>query len=147
MQAATHGAIEEKWSPARWYLVASGIFLVVFASLGFLYDSSFPTEAAEVRRADPGYILGFAETNGWHNLNGIISGLLALGFALRPEWTRLGAFVKGSLYVAVTTSIAVWGPETFLIESNAADQLIHGSLAVAGIASALATPPRRRSSR
>ncbi|HEX2296727.1 MAG TPA: hypothetical protein VHN37_15650, partial [Actinomycetota bacterium] len=49
--------------------------------------------------------------------------------------------VKGSMYTVVTIAIAVWGPETFLIASNAADQVVHGTMAVAGLGTALATPP------
>jgi hypothetical protein len=128
------------WSPARLYLVISGTFLVVVAGLGFLFDASFPTAADQVGREGSAHILGIFETNGWHNLNGVISGLLALGFATRPGWARLGALFKGWLYVAVTASIAIWGPETFLIASNAADQVLHGSLAVTGLVAGYATP-------
>ncbi len=130
------------WSPARIYLVASGIFLVVSSAVGFAVDSSFPASAAEVDSAGSGHIFGIFETNGWHNLAAVISGAIALGFAARPEWARAGALLKGAMYVAVTTSIAIWGPETFKIASNAADQVVHASLAVTGLAAGLATPPR-----
>ena len=128
------------WSPARVYLVASGVFLVVAAAVGFGLSTSFPSSAGAV---DSGpHIFGIFETNGWHNLAALISGAISLGFAARPEWARLGALVKGTMYVGVTTSIAVWGPETFLLASNAADQVVHGTLGVAGLAAWLATPRR-----
>lgn len=127
------------WSPARVYLVVSGIFLVGAALTGFGYSTSFPSSAEAVRSAHNPHIYGIFETNGWHNLTSLVSGLVSLSFALRPEWARTGALVKGSLYTVVTISIAVWGADTFLIASNAADQVVHASLAVAGFAAALAT--------
>ena len=133
------------WSPARIYLVASGAFLLVLAAAGFAVNTAFPSDASRVTDAASDHIFGIFETNGWHNLAGLISGLVALTFCIRPEWARLGALVKGFGYVLVTTSIAIWGGETFLIASNAADQIVHGSLAVGGIVTGLLTPPRKRS--
>ncbi|MDQ3982001.1 MAG: DUF4383 domain-containing protein [Actinomycetota bacterium] len=132
------------WSPARIYLVVSGVFLVVASAVGFGIDSSFPASAAEVDSAGSGHIFGIFETNGWHNLSALISGAIALGFAVRPEWARAGALLKGTMYVAVTTSIAIWGPETFKVASNGADQVVHASLALTGLAAGLATPRRPR---
>jgi hypothetical protein len=131
------------WSPARAYLVASGVFLVLAAVVGFGVNSAFPETSGEVHAAGSGHVFGIFETNGWHNLSSLISGAIALGFALRPEWARAGAFVKGALYVAVTVSIALWGPETFRIASNAADQVVHGTLGITGLAAGAATPRRR----
>jgi hypothetical protein len=130
------------WSPARVYLVVSGVFLVGAALTGFGLSTSFPTSANAVHSADNPHIYGIFETNGWHNLGALISGAISLAFAVRPEWARTGAFVKGSMYAVVTLSIALWGPETFLLASNTADQIVHGSLAVAGLAAAGATPRR-----
>lgn len=130
------------WSPARVYLVVSGIFLVGAAIGGFQLSTSFPSSSGAAHSADNPHIYGIFETNGWHNLTALISGAISLSFALRPEWARTGAFVKGSLYVVVTTSIAIWGPETFLLASNAADQVVHGALAATGLAAAAATPRR-----
>lgn len=131
------------WSPARIYLVVSGVFLVVAAAVGFSLSTAFPSSASAVATAGHAHIFGIFETNGWHNLAALISGAISLTFAARPEWARTGALVKGTMYVAVTISIAAWGPETFLIASNAADQVVHGSLGVAGLAAWLATPARR----
>lgn len=129
-----------RWSPARVYLVASGIVLVLAGAVGFGVNSAFPATSADVHAAGSGHIFGVFETNGWHNLSSMISGVIALGFALRPEWARTGAFVKGVLYTAVTVSIALWGPEAFRIASNTADQIVHGTFAVTGLAAGAATP-------
>jgi hypothetical protein len=130
------------WPPARVYLVASGIFLVLAAAIGFSVNSAFPATPDEVGSAGSGHIFGIFETNGWHNATSLISGAIALAFAVKPGWARTGAFVKGFMYVGVTVSIAIWGPETFKIASNAADQVVHGLLGVTGLAAAFATPRR-----
>jgi hypothetical protein len=131
------------WSPARVYLVASGLVLVLSAVVGFGVNSAFPQTSGDVHAAGSGHIFGVFETNGWHNLSALISGAIAFGFALRPEWARTGAFVKGAMYVAVTAAIALWGPETFRIASNGADQIVHGTLGITGLAAGAATPRRR----
>ena len=121
------------------YLVATGTLLVAASAVGFAVSTSFPDTAAEVHSAGSGHIFGIFETNGWHNLSTLISGVISLSFALRPEWARTGAFVKGTLYTAVTVSIALWGPERFLIVSNTADQVVHASLGATAYLAALAT--------
>lgn len=128
------------WSPARVYLVATGLFLIGAAAAGFGVSTSFPTTAEAARAAEDAHIYGIFETNGWHNLSSGFSGVISLAFAARPRWARTGAFVKATLYALVTISIAIWGAETFLLASNAADQVVHASLAVAGLGAALATP-------
>ena len=145
MATASEARPREKatWSPARVYLVASGAVLVLAAVVGFGVNSAFPATSGEVGSAGSGHILGIFETNGWHNLNALISGAIALGFAVKPQWARAGAFFKGVMYVAVTVSIAVWGPETFRIVSNTADQVAHATLGVTGLAAGLATPRSR----
>ncbi|MDQ3914226.1 MAG: DUF4383 domain-containing protein [Actinomycetota bacterium] len=143
MSASTSAApATAVWSPARVYLVASGVFLVAASLVGFTVNSAFPASSGAVESAGTGHILGIFETNGWHNLSALISGAIALAFAIKPEWARTGALVKGVMYVAVTASIAIWGPEAFKIASNAADQVVHATLGVTGLAAAAMTPRR-----
>lgn len=130
----------ERWSPARIYLVSSGIFLLVIAAIGYALDQSFPTSPDAVGQSR--WVFGLFETNGWHTTAGLISGFVALGFALRPEWAWAGAMAKGLFYVGVTTSLFLVAPSTFLLISNNADQVVHASLAVGGIGSALLTKRR-----
>ena len=132
------------WSPARVYLVASGAFLLVVAAAGFALNQNFATGPDYLAGHDAtAHVFGILETNGWHTLAGLLSALVALGFALRPEWARAGALVKGVFYTGVTAGIALWGPEPFWIASNAADQVVHATLAVTGLATGLATRPQR----
>lgn len=136
---------QSRWTPARLYLVLSGVGLLVIAAAGFIVSSSFPTAAEEVGSRS-GHIFGIFETNGWHNLAGLSSGVLALGLAAKPEWARFGALLKGSIYVVVTTSIAIWGGDVFLVASNTADQVLHAALAIGGISAGLITPSPHPSS-
>ena len=142
MDAVTVGAQRTPvaWPPGRIYLVASAIFLLALGGAGFLVNGAFPLRPGEVDAAGSGHTFGIFETNGWHNLAGLGSGLLALGLALRPEWARFGALLKGWIYVAVTVAIMIWGGETFLFASNTADQFIHAALAIGGLATGLMTP-------
>ena len=126
-------------SPARIYLIASGIFLVLAAVGGFIVDASFPIGSGEVRQAGSGHLFGVFETNGWHSLAALLSGAVALAFAANPQWARLGALVKGWFYVGVTLSIMVFGAETFWIASNTADQVVHATLGVVGVVTGYST--------
>lgn len=128
-----------QWSPARIYLVGSGVFLVALAAVGFAVNTSFPTEADQVGTTSD-HVFGVLETNGWHNLAGLVSGIVALGFGMRPEWARAGALVKGTAYVVIASSIAIDGGDGFWIASNAADQVVHASLAIGGLATGVMTP-------
>lgn len=139
--AAAHARAQ--WSPARIYLVVSGVFLLVVAFAGLAINQNFAIGSDYLDGHDASaHVFGILETNGWHSLAGLVSGVVALGFALRPEWARTGALLKGAFYVVVTTGVALWGPETFWIASNAADQVVHATLAVTGVASGLATTRR-----
>jgi hypothetical protein len=131
--------VANEWSPARIYLVASGIFLLLIGIAGLALNQSFPTSPGAVDPAGSGWLFGVLQTNGWHSVSALGSGAVALGFAARAEWARLGAMVKGVFYVAVTTSLFITDPSTFLLVSNAGDQVVHASLAIGGIATALAT--------
>ena len=122
-----------EWSPARIYLVVSGVLLLFIAIAGFTINRAFPTGAGEVSSAGTAHLFGVLETNGWHNLAGLLSAIVALGFALRAQWARTGALLKGVFYVGVTASVAIWGPHTFWIAANTPDQFLHGALGVGGL--------------
>ncbi|MEX2459493.1 MAG: DUF4383 domain-containing protein [Actinomycetota bacterium] len=134
----------QRWSPARIYLVVSGVFLLLLAGAGFLVNRDFPTSPSEVAGGSS-LVGGLLLTNGWHNLAGLLSGLIALGFAVRPEWARTGALFKGLFYVGVTSSLLITDARNVLLASNWADQIVHASLAVGGLATGLATPRPGRS--
>src|SRR5947209_7348220 len=139
-EAERSAATAQDWSPARIYLVASGILLLILGFAGLAVNRSFPTSPGTVTSAGSGWLFGALQTNGWHSVAALGSGAVALGFAIRAEWARMGAIVKGLFYISVTTSLFITAPSTFLLVSNAADQFVHASLAIGGIATAWLTP-------
>jgi hypothetical protein len=137
--AETRLATPARWSPARLYLVISAGVLLFFSAAGFVVNRDFPIGTGQVETAGSDHIFGLFATNGWHNLAGLISAIVALAFATRPKWARLGALLKGVFYVGVTASVAIWGPETFWIAANTPDQVVHAALGIGGIATGLLT--------
>jgi hypothetical protein len=132
-------AVADEWSPARIYLVVSGVVLLMLGVAGLVLDQSFPTSPGAVDAAGSRWLFGVLQTNGWHSVAAVVSGAVALGFAVRAEWARLGAMAKGLFYVVVTMSLFITEPSTFLLVSNIGDQIVHASLAIGGVATALAT--------
>ncbi|MEA2434136.1 MAG: hypothetical protein QOG54_1593 [Actinomycetota bacterium] len=129
------------WTPARIFMVASAIFHLPVAIAGLAVDQTFPFGAAAAVRAGSGEILGVLETNGWHSLAALFLGLVSAYFALRPERAREGALAIGISHVGIVLAFALWEPSTFGFMSNGADQVVHATTAITGIASGLLTRP------
>jgi len=133
-------ASEGKHTIVWWYLVVSGVYLLVTAAAGFAYTRSFGV-GPTARSIGSAQIFGVFESNGWHNLAGVLNGVTALGFAMTPtRIARLGAMFIGFASGAVAILLFTW-PSQPLLASNGADQVIHISVAVAGIATGLLTKP------
>jgi hypothetical protein len=128
------------WSPARLYLAVNGPWHLVLAVGGFLADQTFPTSMAAARSGHSGLVFGIFETNGWHTLGAAIIGVVATYTAVDPKRAREVAFAIGAFHVPFTLALVFWEPHTFLIASNGADQIVHTSSAILGLASAIATP-------
>lgn len=90
--------IMQAWSPARLFLIVSALWHLLVGSAGFVASSSFPIGAA-ARVDESAHFLGIFETNGWHNLAGLVLGLASLAFAMRPERARFGALSLGTSMV------------------------------------------------
>ena len=137
-QRAASRRLDEGRTPVWWYLVVSGAYLVASAITGFVYTASFGV-GPQASRVGAETIFGVFETNGWHNLAGLINGVAALGFAMTP--TRIAR--AGSIFIGVASGLVaillfVW-PDQPLLASNGADQVVHVSVAVGGIVAGLAT--------
>jgi hypothetical protein len=138
-------SVEGWWSPARVYLLVSGIYLVVFAGVvGFMYTRSFAL-GAQVR-TDPNAsarVLGIFVSNGWHNLLGVAGGVIALALVKSsPRTTRAAALWLGAYYLAVTVSLMVPASNDLaanIIATNGADNFVHAALGVGGIFAGLVT--------
>ncbi len=123
-------------------MVVSALFHLPVAVVGFLYDRTFPIGADAAATASSARIFGVFETNGWHTLGALVVGVVSLYFALRPRHAREAALAIGIGHVGLWVALVLWDPSTFWIASNAADQVVHASTAVGGIASGLLTPRR-----
>jgi hypothetical protein len=122
-------------TPAQLYSLLFGIVLLAVGILGFIADTSFGT-GSDVEGSD--FII--FEVNGWHNIVHILSGLLGLALARRRDTARAYALGFGAVYLVVT----IWGFITgdqvlWLIPVDAADNVLHLVIAVAGLAAGLAS--------
>ncbi|HEX2088570.1 MAG TPA: DUF4383 domain-containing protein [Actinomycetota bacterium] len=131
-----------EWSPARLYLAVNGVWHLVLAVGGFLADQTFPTSIAAAQSGHSGHVFGIFETNGWHTLGAAIIGVVATYTAIYPKWAKEVAFGIGAFHVPFTLALLFWEPHNFLIASNDADQIVHASSAILGLAAAFATPSR-----
>lgn len=127
------------WTPARIFLAVSAFYHLLLGIVGLGVDRSFPLGPNATEHAGSGHVFGVFETNGWHSLAGILVGVVSLYFAVRPRHAREAALAIGVSQLGTTVALALWDPSIFMFASNGADQVIHSTTAVAGIASALWT--------
>jgi len=98
-----------------------------------------PDRLAEAEHAGSDHIFGIFETNGWHSGAALALGVVSLYFTMRPRRARDAALAIGVLHVGIVAALIALPPETFWLASNAADQVVHSTTAIAGIGSALLT--------
>ena len=131
-------------TPAQLYSLIFGATLLLAGILGFIADSSFGNLGSDVE----GDKLVFFEVNGWHNIVHIASGLVGLTMAGKPASARLFALGFGAVYLLVTLIGLIDGDSIFgLLPINAADNVLHIVIALAGIAAGLASAPDAARSR
>ena len=132
----------ERWTPARIFMLASTLYHLPLGIAGLIYDQTFPIGAAAAERAGSELVFGIFETNGWHSVAALAIGIISVYFTIYPRRARDVALAIGLFHVGIVVSLIVWDPSTFWLASNAADQVVHASTAIGGIASALLTRPR-----
>ncbi len=129
----------EPRTPAQWYAYVVGAALLLVGALGFTADATFDfagTDANPAGLQGDGF-LGF-EVNGTHNLVHLVSGLVLLVMASRRTRARTAALAFGGLYGLVTLAGLINGSNVLgLIPVNAADNVLHAALTVAGLAAGL----------
>lgn len=128
-----------RWSPARVFMLVSSIWHLLLGIVGLFYDRSFPFGSAATKNGGSDHIFGIFETNGWHSVAALTLGAVSLYFVMRPGRARDAAMVIGVFHVALVAALVVWPPEVFWMASNTADQIVHASTAIGGIAAALWT--------
>ncbi|MDQ4142760.1 MAG: DUF4383 domain-containing protein [Actinomycetota bacterium] len=127
--------VNEHWTPARLFFAASSFWHVVLGTAGLVIDRTFPLSRSEAAGGHSEHIFGVFETNGWHSLAALLLGLVSVYFLARPARARDAALAVGVAHLGLVAALMIWQPTTFLIASNAADQVVHASTAVAGILS------------
>ena len=127
------------WTPARVFMFVSAVWHLPLGIVGLAIDQTFPIGSGETTMAHSEHIFGIFETNGWHSLAGLVLGSISAFFAARPRRARDAALAIGIFHVGLVAALIAWAPETFWIASNAADQVVHSSTAIAGIGTALLT--------
>jgi len=123
-------------------MLAAAVWHLPLGILGFVYDQTFPVGATAAEGASSEHVLGIFETNGWHSLAALLLGIITAYFTMYPRRARDAALIIGLLHVGIVAALVVWHPSTFWLASNGADQVVHASTAIGGIASALLTRPR-----
>lgn len=132
----------ERWTPARIFMLAAAVVHLPLGIAGLVYDQTFPVGATAAERASSELIFGIFETNGWHSLAALLLGIITAYFAMYPRRARDAALIIGVVHVGIFAALAMSQPSTFWLASNGADQVVHASTAIGGIASALLTKPR-----
>lgn len=131
--------------PARIFLCVSAAYLLVLGIGGLMVNSSF-----KVGDDLPhGHLFGVIETNGWHNLAGVLLGAQSLYHAVSGRWLREGALavalvslVSGLIFLAYGDgNVALW-----LVPVDTADAvLLHVLPGAVGLICAAVTPRERAS--
>ena len=88
-------------TPAQWYALLVGAFLVALGVLGLIFGG---TSFASANNANTDTFLIW-QTTGWNDVAWIATGAIGLFLAVRLEAARTYAVVIGALYAAA----AVWG--------------------------------------
>ena len=127
------------WTPARIFMLVAAVVHFPLGLAGLIVDRTFPVGAAAAERADSALVFGVFETNGWHSVAALVIAIMAAYFTMYPRRARDAALAIGLFHVGIVASLVVWEPSTFWLASNAADQVVHASTAIGGIASALLT--------
>ena len=132
----------QRWTPARIFMVVSTLYHLPLGIAGLIYDQTFPVGAAAAERAGSELVFGIFETNGWHSVAALFVGVISVKYAFRPRGARDAALAIGLFHVGIVASLEIWEPSTFWLASNFADQVIHTFTAIGGIAAGLLTRPR-----
>jgi len=123
---------------AQVYALALGVVLVLVGIIGFLAEPSFAVGDSAHR----GTLILF-DVNGWHNVVHLLSGVAGIALASTAAKARLFCIGYGAVYVVVTILGFIVGDGGLLlslIPINTADNLLHGVIALTGLAIGLSSP-------
>src|SRR3712207_435478 len=146
---------DRKRTPAQWYCLLAGAALLLAGIFGFLADANFDTSATGQVGATGNAngqlqgdsFLGF-EVNGWHNLVHVLSGIVLLAAFAKRKTAKTVALAFGLVYGLVTIIGLIDGNDVLgLFPVNAADNILHLALSLAGVLAAFASPTDERGRR
>ncbi|MEA2287088.1 MAG: hypothetical protein QOJ21_3131 [Solirubrobacteraceae bacterium] len=126
-------------SPARLYAMIAGVVLVAAGILGFFYEPAFSSDPS-VRSP----VLGILDTNGFHNVVHIATGVLGILAARTVSSARTYCLLFGSVYhVVAIWGFALGGDGSILsiIPVNTEDSVLHLILSAGGFAAYAASAP------
>ena len=125
-------------APAQTFSLLIGWVLTIAGVVGFLYNGDFGTGT----HVPSDEVFGLLSVNGWHNLVHLLTGLVGLRAARSWSGARTYCWALFALYTAVFVLGLVYGTDEAvlsLIPVNGADDVLHGIIAAAALASGLAT--------
>ena len=131
------------WTPARMFMLVSAAVHLPLGIIGLIYERTFPLGSSAALEAGSDHVFGVLETNGWHSLAALGIGIVSAYFTMYPLRARDAALIVGVFHVGIVAALSVWDPSVFWLASNGADQIIHASTAIGGVASGLLTRPDR----
>ena len=122
-------------TPAQLYSLVFGAVLLLAGIAGFLVDASFNFGSG----VEGQNLIAF-EVNGTHNLVHLASGALGLAMWRNAASARLFALGFGAVYLLVTILGFIQGDNVLgIIPINAADNILHVLIALAGLGAGLAS--------
>ncbi len=140
--SASETMASKSWTPARWYLLASVLFLLPAGVAGLLVNQNFAVGSGAQQPGASDMVFAVLETNGWHSTAALVNGIaaLALLFLASDRAARIGALNIG-IGLGVLT-IALMIPRSIdllsnVIASNFADNITHGAQGIGGIVTGL----------
>lgn len=123
-------------TPAQLYSLVFGATLLLAGITGFLVDSSFGPLGSDVEGSN----LILFEVNGIHNIVHLASGALGLAMWRNAASARLFALGFGAIYLLVTVLGFAMGSSVLgIIPINAADNVLHLTIAAVGLVAGLAS--------
>ena len=137
---AAPAASPDGWTVARVFMLVSALWHLPLGIVGLAVDRTFPIGVEAARAAHSEHIFGVFETNGWHSSAALLLGVVSVYFLLRPRYAAQAALGIGLFHVGIVLSLELWSPETFWLASNVADQIVHATTAITGIAAGLLRP-------
>ncbi|HEV7918187.1 MAG TPA: DUF4383 domain-containing protein [Solirubrobacterales bacterium] len=140
MEAHTYRTTEPRRARARddkilaqYFALGLGVLLTIVGLAGFIVNSDFST--GDSITSDQLIIF---DVNGWHNVAHLLTGLLGLYMGTRAGMARAYAGVIGIAYLLLLIIGLLDSTILGVIPVNDPDMALHGAIAIAGIAVAMA---------